>query len=66
MVLTEYNSPYPWIQYYYWEKSTEDDIIVMIDQFGRITASGPGTIILEGTYSKNNKVTLRITVTITE
>ena len=64
--LTEYNSPYPWIQYYYWEISTEDDIIVTIDQFGRITASGPGTVVLEGTYSKNNKVTLRITITITE
>ncbi len=66
LVLTEYNSPYPWIQYYYWEISTKDDIIVTIDQFGRITSSGPGIVVLEGTYSKNNKVTLRITITITE
>ena len=64
--LTEYNSPYPWIQYYYWEISTEDDIIVTIDQFGRITANGPGVVVLEGIYSKNNKVTLCITIEITE
>lgn len=69
LVLNETNSPYPWIQYYDWEVFVPDqnnNIIVTMDIYGQITASGPGFVTLTGTYLINPRVNIIINLTITE
>ena len=63
------NSPYPMIQYYNWSidvPSQENNISVSMNYFGVITSSGIGYVVLTGVYTINPRVTITITLTITE
>ena len=63
------NSPYPMIQYYNWSidvPNQENNISVSMNYFGVITSSGIGYVVLTGVYTINPRVTITITLTITE
>ena len=60
------NSPYPYIQYYSWEVTSEGTIDVNISNWGIITSSGVGEATIIGSYGLNERVRLIIHLTITE
>lgn len=69
LVLGEYNSPYPWIQYFNWSvyvPCQEDDILVTMDHFGFLTSNGTGNVTLTGEYTINPNVTVIIHINFVE
>ncbi len=60
------NCPYPMIQYYGWQLTPIDNIVVSMDHWGRVTSSGTGIVIITGTYTLNPRIKVVITLTITE
>lgn len=67
VVLDEANSAYPWFQFYNWSvfvPCQENDILVTMDLYGRITTTGAGYATLTGTYTINPNVTVIIHLSI--
>lgn len=67
VTLDETNSAYPWFQYYNWTvycPCQENDIIVTMDLYGRITTTGAGYATLTGKYIVNPNVTVIIHLSI--
>ena len=63
------NSPYPMIQYYFFEVHEwvqEGEFEVTLDYWGRVTATGPGACVIIGTYSLNPRVKIIINLVINE
>lgn len=62
--LTFENSPYPYIKYYEFEVIDSGLIDVTIDLYGRVTSTGVGSAIINGTYVLNERVKLVIHLSI--
>lgn len=62
------NSPYPMVQYYSWRVVSKSSTItsVSIDQWGNVTITGTGNVVIEGyNYIYNNNYGVRINLTVT-
>ena len=62
------NSPYPMTQYYSWRVVSKSSTItsVSIDQWGNVTITGTGNVVIEGyNYIYNNNYGVRINLTVT-
>ncbi|MFA6661470.1 MAG: YiiX/YebB-like N1pC/P60 family cysteine hydrolase [Bacilli bacterium] len=67
--LNSTNSPYPWLQYYTWSiviPCQKNSLLVSIGAWGEVTSTGTGSATLTGQYTINPRVSVVITLTITE
>ena len=60
------NSPYPYINYYSWNIECNDDLSINLGNFGTVFSSGPGYAFIIGNYTLNNRIFVKINLTITE